>query len=452
MNTTIERNICPNCFSDGFSDHCQKCNYTAISFEQSADILPYGIILHNRYIVGRVLGVGGFGITYLALDIQTNTKCAVKEYLPAEFAMRNSKAGTIMPRGPENKQIYEYGLLRFLNEIELLKLFVKHPNIVTFRDTFQENGTAYLVMEYIDGVSLKAMARNMNGRIPYYIMAEILEKMTDALGYVHARGVLHRDISPDNILVTQDGTVKLIDFGAAMRMEDVHIKQYSIILRPGFAPPEQYVTEGQHGPWSDIYSLCVTAYVCVTGNAVPNANALKNAPVLPSVSEIVPNIPFDFSNAVQKGMQLDILKRQRSMAELAKNLSFVFSAVRLRKKNGAASQIYNHIAAKQGTPYIRLIIGGKTINEWILPRKTPLIVGRSKAKCNICIDNINVSREHCLVLFDADACVFKIRDLSTNGTFFKSGFRLEKNAMCIVEPEQELFLSVSEFVMKVGLK
>ncbi len=452
MNGTIERNICPNCFSDGFTDQCKKCSYTAISFDQSADILPYGIILHNRYIVGRVLGIGGFGITYLALDIRTNTKCAIKEYLPTEYATRNSKAGTIMPRGAENKQIYEYGMLRFLNEIELLKLFVNHPNIATFRDTFQENGTAYLVMEYIDGVSLKAMARNMNGRIPYYIMAEILEKMTDALGYVHARGVLHRDVSPDNILVTPDGVVKLIDFGAAMRMEDVHIKQYSIILKPGFAPPEQYTTHGQHGPWSDVYSLCATAYVGVTGKTVPNANALKNAPALPPISKILPDVPSDFSNAIQKGMQLEVLKRQRSMSELAKNLSFVFSAVRLQRNGVVDSHMRNNTAVKHGTPYIRLIIGGKTVNEWILPSKTPLVVGRSKSKCNICIDNINVSREHCIVLFDADACMFRVQDLSTNGTFFKSGFRLEKNTMCAVEPEQELFLSVSEFVIKVGLK
>ena len=452
MNRTIEKNICPNCFSDGYADQCQRCGYSTVSFNSSADILPSGIIMNNRYILGRVLGIGGFGITYIALDIQTNQKCAIKEYLPTEFAIRDSNTGIVAPRGGDNKKIYDYGMLRFLNEIEILKLFVNHPNIVSFRDTFQENGTVYLVMEYVDGVNLKSMARNMHNRIPYHIMADILEKMTSALEYVHSRGVLHRDISPDNILIKSDGTVKLIDFGASMRIEDVHQKQYSIILRPGFAPPEQYITEGKHGPWSDVYSLCATAYICLTGKAVPKADTMTSSSSVPPVSSLVPEIPSDFSDALQKGLQLDIFKRQRSMTELAKNLKYVFAAVHSRTGSSTRTNMYDNTAVKSGTPYVRLIIGGKTVNEWILPRKTPLLIGRSRSICNICIDNINVSREHCVVEFDADACVFKITDKSTNGTFYKSGIQLQKHTVYNVEPGQEFYLSVSEFVIKVGLK
>ena len=440
MNAIAGKGICPNCFSDGFNSRCRKCGYTDASAKHGADVLPCGYILHNRYLVGRVLGIGGFGISYLALDVQKNQKCAIKEYFPSEFAVRNPQNGRVSPRNMEKKQIYEFGLLRFLNEIEILKIMEHQPNVVTFQETFQEHDTVYLVMEYIDGASLKTMAQNQSGRIPYQVMVGVMEEMIGALEYIHTRGFLHRDISPDNILTTPSGESKLIDFGAAMRMEDVHVKQPTIILRPGFAPPEQYITAGTHGPWSDIYSLCATAYVCVTGRAVPSADKRRYNTQLPSVREIVPNVPIDFSNAIQKGLSINVTERQKSMAELARELSFVISS------SGA------NRAVGTGTPYMRLIVPGKTTEDFPLSGMTPLVIGRNQAKCNVTIDNINISREHVSVAFDPTAKVFRVRDMSSNGTYFKSGVRLERNAVYNVKPGQELYLSTPEFGIKVGLK
>ncbi len=264
--------ICFGCMENkGDSVQCSGCGYREDAIPGSPFHLPPGTVLLDKYLLGRVLGQGGFGITYLAWDLNLKLKLAVKEYFPQELASRSAGQSEISAYSDSMGSQYEYGLNKFLQEAQTLAQFEGHPNIVSVRDYFKTNSTAYFVMNYVEGITLKEYLVDSGGILPVDEALKIITPVLDALKEVHAVQILHRDISPDNVYINRRGQVILLDFGAARQAISDQGRSLSIILKPGYAPEEQYRVHGDQGPWTDIYSVAATLYRTVTGQMPPES-------------------------------------------------------------------------------------------------------------------------------------------------------------------------------------
>lgn len=231
--------------------------------------LSQGTVLAGQYVIEKVLGQGGFGITYMATDHKTGEKVAVKEFFPDTLAYRE-KTQVISYPG-ERDENFQYGKDGFLQEAQTLAQFLENKNIVHIHSYFEENGTAYFVMDYIEGTSFDDYLKQHGGKISVLEAEKILIPIMDALDAVHAKGIVHRDVTPDNIYICNDGTVKLLDFGAARYSLGDKSKSLDVILKHGFAPKEQYTRHGRQGPYTDIYSLAATFYFAITGRRPPDS-------------------------------------------------------------------------------------------------------------------------------------------------------------------------------------
>ena len=231
--------------------------------------LASGTVLAGQYIIDRVLGQGGFGITYAATDHKTGNKVAVKEFFPDTMAARQGT--TVVSFTGERGESFAYGKDRFLDEAQTLAQFIGNENIVRIHTYFEENGTAYFVMDYVEGTSFDVYIREHGGKLDWEETAKILIPVMDALGAVHAKGIVHRDVTPDNIYITKDGGVKLLDFGAARYSLGDKSRSLDVVLKHGFAPKEQYTRRGKQGPFTDIYALGATFYFALTGKRPPDS-------------------------------------------------------------------------------------------------------------------------------------------------------------------------------------
>ena len=288
--------------------------------EENLYCLRKGTRLIGRYTIEGVLGQGGFGITYLGMDELHKKKVAIKEFFPQGIVTRNIEyEDTVTVTLVGEKDNYEKGKERFLKEAQTMAMFSKDKGIVKALDFFEINNTAYIVMEYLEGVTLKQYLRE-NKRIDAEDLVELLVPLIEALDEIHSQGLIHRDISPDNIMVLPDGRIKLMDFGAARDYTEFGEKSLSIVLKPGYAPPEQYQTHGVQGPWTDIYALCATMYKCITGENPPDAidrlvdDHLKKIsafgiPVLPQIEE-----------AIIKGMSVAAKDRYQNVGDFCEDL------------------------------------------------------------------------------------------------------------------------------------
>ncbi len=249
---------------------CPHCGYVVgTPADEPIRIVP-GTLFHNRYIIGKVLGSGGFGATYLAWDGKLEQKVAIKEYMPNEFSTRIPGQNQVSVLGGEKtKQFYD-GMAKFLEEAKKLAKFQNEDGIVRIFDSFEENGTAYLVMEFLEGMTLSEYLRE-KGNIPENAAVELLMPVMKSLQAVHSVGIIHRDITPDNIFVTTKGELKLIDFGASRFATTSHSRSLTVIIKPGYSPEEQYRSRGDQGPHTDVYALGATLYKMITGKIPPDA-------------------------------------------------------------------------------------------------------------------------------------------------------------------------------------
>lgn len=263
---------CRSCF-EGIGDlsECPICGYYEGQEPKSTAFLKPGLILENKYLIGGALGQGGFGITYLSWDLNLNIKLAIKEYFPQDLATRTPGNTEISAYSGSLGRDYEYGLEKFLQEARTLARFENHPNVVSIRDFFKANGTAYFVMYYVEGITLKDYLKKSGGIVPFKEARKLIVPVLDALKEVHTADILHRDISPDNVFINKKGQVILLDFGAARQALGGKGKNLSIILKPGYAPEEQYRSKGIQGPWTDIYAVAATFYHLITGNMPPES-------------------------------------------------------------------------------------------------------------------------------------------------------------------------------------
>lgn len=307
--------FCPYCMSPVKpGESCPNCGLTAGSYVPSPHHLPPGTVLLDRYLVGRVLGEGGFGITYIGCDLRLELKIAIKEYYPVDRATRNASVslGVTNFMGPA-AQSFERGKQKFLGEARAMARMDKQQTIVGVRDYFEANNTAYIVMEYIQGTNFSDLVKQRGGRIAPEELFPLLEPLFGALSVMHENGLIHRDISPDNLML-EHGKVRLLDFGCA-RETTRGTETLTIALKQGYAPVEQYQSKGQ-GPWTDIYALCATIYFCLTGKAPPQALDRITADGLLRPSKLGVALLPGQEEALLKGLNLSPNRRYRSMAEL----------------------------------------------------------------------------------------------------------------------------------------
>ena len=288
--------------------------------EENLHCLRKGTRLIGRYIIEGVLGQGGFGITYLGIDELHEKKVAIKEFFPQGIVTRNIEyQDTVTVTFVGEKDNYEKGKERFLKEARTMAKFSKDEGIVKALDFFEINNTAYIVMEYLEGVTLKQYLRE-NQRIAPEDLIELLVPLIESLDEIHSQGMIHRDISPDNIMVLPDGRIKLMDFGAARDYTEFGEKSLSIVLKPGYAPPEQYQTHGVQGPWTDIYALCATMYKCITGENPPDAIDRVIDDHLKKISEFGIVIPPQEEAAIIKGMSVSAKDRYQDIKDFCEDL------------------------------------------------------------------------------------------------------------------------------------
>lgn len=307
---------CYNCFQampDGAAV-CPSCGYNASSQTDKYPMaLPPGTVLNGRYILGRVLGQGGFGITYIAQDHKTGSLVAVKEYFPDTMAARTDGHSVSAYTG-QREENFLYGKECFLNEAKTLAEFIGNPNIVRVHSYFEENNTAYFVMDYVQGTSFQDYLKQ-HGRLSWQETKRILEPVIGALASVHSKGVIHRDVTPDNIYITNDGTVKLLDFGAARYSLGDKSRSLDVVLKHGYAPREQYSRHGRQGPYTDVYALGATFYYALTGRLPPDSIDRQDEDEFILPSSLGVKLPAKAEDALCKALAVSAQDRFQSMSE-----------------------------------------------------------------------------------------------------------------------------------------
>ena len=321
-------NLCYRCFSEKpIGDKpCPKCGYKHTPNAVSQNCLLPGTLLRNRYIVGVALGVGGFGITYKCLDTKVSGICAIKEYFPANFALRTNATKTVSV-AEQNLERYNKIMKRFVEEAELVKS-LHHRNVITIYDSFFENNTAYYVMEYCDGIDLRRYTNNFSRKLEYDEGMNLLYQIMNGLEYIHSRGILHRDIAPDNIYVTKNNSVKILDFGSARSEMDQLNRELSVIVKVGYAPIEQYGGGSKQGPYTDIYALGATFYHLFTSKIPIESTQRVAEDNLEEFSRLRPDLPDNLKYCIEKSMELTTAKRISNIAEMKSILGLSDSSVR----------------------------------------------------------------------------------------------------------------------------
>lgn len=320
--------ICIYCMQkvEGKFEICPHCRAKYVDTQPQINHIPQRTVLAGRYIIGKVLGFGGFGVTYKAWDIQLENVVAIKEYFPSAIVNRIPGQLQVMPYSDKGKPEFAKGIEGFLEEARNTAKFYSHPNIVDVYNYFEDNGTAYFVMEYIDGVSFKDYIKVHGEKIDANSAVMIAGEILSALSAIHSQGILHRDISPDNIKINSKGVVKLFDFGAARFSSGETEKTMSVILKPGYAPPEQYERKSKQGPYTDIYALGACLYRAVTGkvprestNRQHDIRKGRDGLVLPR--QIEPDIPEYLERIILKAMAIQPELRFQTADEMLKALS-----------------------------------------------------------------------------------------------------------------------------------
>lgn len=329
---------CLGCMEEYENEYemCPFCGYEVGTPPKEAYHMVPGSRLSGRYLIGKVLGYGGFGVTYIAYDEVIARKVAIKEYLPGEFSTRLPGQTRITTYEGEREEQFSNGLKKFVDEAKMLAQMHETNGVVQIFNSFEENATAYIVMEYLEGKNLKEFLEE-HGKLSVENAKSILHPIIIALKDVHAKGIVHRDIAPDNIFLANDGRVKLLDFGASRFATTSHSKSLSVIIKAGYAPVEQYRSRGEQGPWTDVYSLAATFYKMITGITPEDSMERVEKDELQKPSKVGTEISKNTENALMNALNIRYQDRTESMemfeSQLFSESKVKSSVVRLKKSD-----------------------------------------------------------------------------------------------------------------------
>ena len=319
----MEINRCPHCMQEltgPKGSACPFCGFDAQKSPQPAEAMPRNTVLNGKYLVGDVLGRGGFGITYIGFDLSLESRVAIKEYYPSGAAMRREGESELYWSSTYKfRSSREDAKNYFLKEARKMARVENIPSVVRVRETFLANETAYIVMDYVEGETLRARLRR-EGAMTYTACYALLRPMMQDLCKIHRQGVIHRDISPDNIMIQQDGSIKLLDLGAAKDLNK-HSDEVSVpVGKNGYSPMEQYLNNGSIGPWTDVYALCATIYYACYGVRVPQSLERLEQDTLRFDLPTREPIPPYVVEALRKGLAVRAADRTQSVDELLDQL------------------------------------------------------------------------------------------------------------------------------------
>lgn len=484
--------MCPNCFRETYTANgCSSCGYVYTPPDAARSCLPPFTVLNERYLIGRVIGSGGFGITYKAYDIYNNQLAAVKEFMPSGIAFRGADYVSILLSSEEDIPVFQHAEKRFIEEAMILMQLHSVDGIVDITDYFYANSTAYFVMPFVEGCHLKELYRRLGKRIPCDLALQFIYQIGMALITVHEQGkLLHRDISPENIMIDVNSKAYLIDFGNARSYISEKSQNMSVLLKPGYAPPEQYSSRGKQGPWTDVYALAATFYFVTTGTPVPDAPDRLLGKPCPLIDELVPECPHAVAVAINDALVPNLAMRTQSMRELMARLSPYIGGgasphpaqqPQVRQQPVPQPQPVQHQQppqqprqqqtipqqqppqqqqvqpqpqappGKQLKPYLEVIYGEQLGNRWILFPDMDLKIGRSASTCNVVLAKYpQVSSLHCIVNYNTEHQMFFVQDVSTNGTKL-DGKPLTKNFIYNIKPGQQISLASDTCIFRLGI-
>ena len=474
--------------------------------------LANGTCLHEKYVIKDILGRGGFGFTYEAYDNAAGKRCAIKEYYPRDAAMRLPDGRTLYQMTDELEKTYHHGMERFMEEAQVLWKLQGVQSVVSVYDYFNENNTSYFVMEFIDGVTLKKLIKDY-GKLDYNIVRSIFFDVGTGLIQVHGMGVFHRDIKPDNIMLTSKGRAKLIDFGNAKNIKRDADEGYSIMLTPKFAPPEQYQKNSEQGTFTDVYAFASTMFYAMTGTYMPEPTARYASGEHVNLEEV--GFPKYVSDAMNKALKLNYKERTQTIYELLMDLRWFSDGgdteyhtgdedVIVDKRppedqpgdtgvvekpqpetsgesgeNGGWKNKYlgesggsqdggagidgNNLVNgtspwqppvsqyRNAHPYIVIVSGDNAGTTVDIPVDRGIIVGRTRNYAQIIFEQDEfISKKHCEVYYDSIEDTIYVTDYSTNGTWV-NGYRLNRNQVYAVEKGSMVVLANQKCSFKVGV-
>lgn len=317
-----DRKLCMRCMACKADEQeaCPVCGFIERDFVPEKHHLPPRTILKGQYLVGCALGEGGFGITYIGWDLFLHMPVAIKEYFPSGVVIRDQGQHTVNVFAGKDEQSFLLGRDRFFREAQKVARFDNNPGVVSVKNCFLENGTAYIIMEYISGINLGTYAAQRGGKLGFQETLQLLKTPIQTLEELHRYSTYHRDISPENLMLSKTGTVKLIDFGSAME-SDSEKKTRVLMVRSGYSPVEMYSSTGKDGPYSDVYSMAATIYKLITGVTPPAATERLNADSLVRPTMLgVKEISQEQEAALMKGMAVQLNDRYQTMAEFFHDL------------------------------------------------------------------------------------------------------------------------------------
>ena len=435
-------NLCVKCMKEKNSadEICPHCGFDSSTYQAPEYYLPlYTVLSDNRYIIGKSIGTGGFGITYIAFDTRLNVPVAIKELFVASKVRRENGRTVLMNTTENGIRQYEELKRRFMQEARTMAELENIDGIVKVKDYFQQNDTAYIVMEYLDGMTLKKMLEIKKERIPLETVMTLLKPVMDSLDKMHKAGIVHRDISLDNIMITKDGRVKLIDLGGEKRLGDFGDEDKTVAIKKNvYTPIEQILGKSSNiGPWTDIYALAVTIYRCICGKFPKEAGDRESDKDIEKPSRLGVNITKKQEETLLKALAIDKKDRIHSIEQLQSGLS------KEKKKSKAPAVIAAlAIAAAGGGGYLFLQSQQTVATLWGKTKKFELIVeggtgsGKYKAGSRVKIvpDSSN-GEEKGVLEFYMDPSSFEVEYNFTS---------LDDDEYEITMPEQNVKIEIKE--------
>ncbi|WP_051199578.1 serine/threonine-protein kinase [Butyrivibrio fibrisolvens] len=335
---------CPHCqemIPDDFT-HCGFCGKD-VKVKNEKYMLQIGTVLQDRYYIGAAIGQGGFGITYSCCDLRLDMKVAIKEYYPDRLVQRDTEVSdNVVLINPSKKSVYDHEMNKCLLEARTLGDFADEPGVVRVSDIFNQNETVYIVMEYLEGMTLEQF-RKRNPDVTFDFCYKMLSPVIKVLERIHERGLIHRDISPSNIMVLPDGRAKLLDFGSASRFDKPDDSDEILVLRSGYSPIEQYQKNISLGPWTDVYAFCATFYYMLTGVNPVSADERVGGDTLVRPSKMGAEILGGQEDALMHGLAITPELRTRSMKQLTDEMELKVPVIKPEQIINARNEMKSHV-------------------------------------------------------------------------------------------------------------